>query len=260
MGCCYSRHAASAQETETSTEEIRVSGMASADDIESPPLVPRSISFFAKVTAQTPRAKKVSGIQFLMGHMSMKRTRSTGSMDFFGDVERMADHFSIGKELGEGAYAVVHEVKRKQAKNEKSKKRTSRYAAKIYEKDGYEHEDGSDGVKELIKTLSREVGVLRTLDHPGIITLEGVYQCDDNYYVVSEMLPGGDLLDFLVDEGGLGDDDLRPLLRALLKALHYCHKKNVVHSDIKLDVSYACAGALGAVANVRPTLTHTHTH
>lgn len=156
-------------------------------------------------------------------------------MDMSKPLRCMQDHFSVGKELGEGAYAVVHEVHRKPTSvpSPSNISRTAKmdtFAAKVYDKDGYD-ETG----KTLADALQREVGILNQLVHPNIVALEGLYEDKECYYMVSEVLKGGDLFDLLVDNGKLDEDDVKITIRTLLGALKYCHSKNISHSDIKLD-------------------------
>jgi serine/threonine protein kinase len=168
-----------------------------------------------------------------LGFAKLKRPKTMGhiDVDMSKPLRKMQDHFTIGQEIGEGAYAVVHEVVRIN-QNDNGSKGTGleKYAAKVYEKEGYD-EVG----KTLVDALKREVEILAEISHPNVVTLEGLYEDDDNYFVVSEMLAGGDLFNLLCDHGQFSEDELRVVTRTLLGALKYCHLKNIVHSDIKLD-------------------------
>ncbi len=69
---------------------------------------------------------------------------------------------------------------------------------------------------------------------PGALQLQGVYEDDDNVYLVTELCAGGTLADFLHTHGGrMSEREAATVLRALLSVLHACHQNGVVYSDIK---------------------------
>ena len=66
--------------------------------------------------------------------------------------------------------------------------------------------------------------------------LEGVYETDSSYYVVGEMLRGGNLLDFLqASRAKLSIEETRTIMRGILKGLVELDREEVVHRDIKLE-------------------------
>jgi calcium-dependent protein kinase len=82
----------------------------------------------------------------------------------------------------------------------------------------------------------KEAAILRSLDHPNIIKCFEVYEVA-NYLVISEeLIQNGTLLDHIK---GM-TSKLQPLQIALLtsqilSALAYCHERQIVHRDIKLE-------------------------
>lgn len=62
-------------------------------------------------------------------------------------------------------------------------------------------------------------------------------------YLVSELCPGGELYDYLVENGRLGEYEARRIIGQLLLAVGYCHAQGVLHRDLKLEnvlLSEAC--------------------
>ena len=52
-----------------------------------------------------------------------------------------------------------------------------------------------------------EVEILNKLDHPNILRIYEVYQCPKRFYIVSELLTGGELFDQMINEGTFSEKD-----------------------------------------------------
>ena len=125
--------------------------------------------------------------------------------------------YSLGKELGSGAYAVVYEC---------TSKATGRKAAvKVVERSKLTVEDD--------QALKEEVAILRNMKHDHIVQLFDFYQDKQKYYLVLEICLGGELFDRIVEKKSYNEKEARDLVRILFDALHYCHMASVVHRDLK---------------------------
>lgn len=56
--------------------------------------------------------------------------------------------------------------------------------------------------KELMKNTNQnnfeeEINIIKTLDHPNIYKIFEFYSDDDNYYLITEYLEGGELFEFI---------------------------------------------------------------
>jgi serine/threonine protein kinase len=71
------------------------------------------------------------------------------------------------------------------------------------------------------------------MDHPNIIKLYDIYDDESNFYVVTELCEGGNLLSF-VNTLKLTEDIMRDVMVQLLSAVKYMHSFNYLHRDIKL--------------------------
>jgi calcium-dependent protein kinase len=91
------------------------------------------------------------------------------------------------KLLGNGKYGVVRMAKRINPPS------TIEYAVKSIPKD--EH------IKKNYRSLKRELGILRILDHPNIIKLYEIFEDDKYVHIVTELCRGGDLFDYLLNKG-----------------------------------------------------------
>ncbi|GAM20411.1 hypothetical protein SAMD00019534_035860 [Acytostelium subglobosum LB1] len=88
--------------------------------------------------------------------------------------------------------------------------------------------------KDLEKFLIREIETIKLFRHPNVIQFVGVAENDGILYIVTELVPGGDLQWYLKNR----QVDLPWLLRINIAydvtlAMSYLHSKNIVHRDLK---------------------------
>lgn len=126
------------------------------------------------------------------------------------------DEYEIMSEIiGEGGYCVVHKGR---------DRRTSELVA----------------IKMLSKTETSarefwsEVDVLRVAgQHPNVMELRGTFETDDCWYIVQGLAQDGELFDHLISKGAYSEKQASSAMRELCDALHYLHRKGIVHGDIK---------------------------
>lgn len=82
--------------------------------------------------------------------------------------------------------------------------------------------------------LKSEIELLKSLDHPGIVKLMEVYESDERVYLVFEY-KNGDLYNYIQTKGPVTETIAMEIFRQLIDAVDHCHKKNIVHLDIKLE-------------------------
>ena len=90
------------------------------------------------------------------------------------------------------------------------------------------------------KYLDNEINILKEIDHPNIIKLIEVHQTTQYYYLVMELCNGGGLSECLEEHKKLykkpfSEDIVQYLMKQIVDAINYLHKKNILHRDIKLD-------------------------
>jgi len=78
-----------------------------------------------------------------------------------------------------------------------------------------------------------EVAILAALDHPHIVPLIDFFDEKDCYFIVMELMSGGDLFDRIGKKKSYSEADARELCAKMLKAMHYCHDLNIAHCDMK---------------------------
>ncbi len=81
--------------------------------------------------------------------------------------------------------------------------------------------------------LLDEISILRELEHDHIVRLYEVYKEQKYYYLVTELLEGGELFDRIVSKESYNEKEARNVCKTLFDALAYCHQKNIAHRDLK---------------------------
>ena len=100
--------------------------------------------------------------------------------------------------------------------------------------------DPSDGVPI---TLIREVIIMRELKHPNIVRLHEVVLPEENssdkltaiYMVLEYVQTDLKQLRQRRDFRGFSHGHIKSIFKQLLEALRYCHSRNVIHRDIKIE-------------------------
>ena len=130
--------------------------------------------------------------------------------------------FKIEKLLGQGSYASV--------KLAFEKSTNKKVAIKIYEK--YRLSD-----PHRMNNVKREISILKKMDHRNIIKL--FYALDEKrqIFLIMEYIGHMSLHAYLKTKSGrkLEEREAKKLFFQIVQALNYCHSKNIVHRDIKLE-------------------------
>lgn len=81
--------------------------------------------------------------------------------------------------------------------------------------------------------ILREISVQKGLSHSNIVKLFEINQ-DDNYiFLILEYVSMGEMYDYIDQKGILNESEAAKLFMQILRAVHYCHLKNIMHRDIK---------------------------
>lgn len=81
----------------------------------------------------------------------------------------------------------------------------------------------------------QEVMILKQTSHRNIIKLFEYFQTQKHVLIVIELSTGGDLLSYVRKRRQLKEDVAKSVFKQIIEALRYCHSKNILHRDIKLD-------------------------
>ena len=81
--------------------------------------------------------------------------------------------------------------------------------------------------------MEQELYILKSVDHPNIINFYEVYRDKNFFYVVLEFCQGGELFDYIMDEGALEEDKAAVIIAKVVSAVRYLHERNISHRDLK---------------------------
>jgi len=85
---------------------------------------------------------------------------------------------------------------------------------------------------ERLGRFRREAKALAQLDHPNIVTIHSVEECDGVHFLTMQLVEGQPL-DRLICAGGLPLEQIVEIASALGDALAAAHEKGIVHRDLK---------------------------
>jgi len=81
--------------------------------------------------------------------------------------------------------------------------------------------------------IMNEVAILQSVVHPNILKLHDFFEESPRFYVVMELMQGGDVFDRIVQKTQYTELDARELASTLLKAIEFIHSRRVAHRDLK---------------------------
>ena len=138
-----------------------------------------------------------------------------------GWIPLKADSFQKLDKIGQGTYSSVFRAREVE---------TGRiFALKKVKFDNFQPES--------IRFMAREITILRRLDHPNIMKLEGIItsRMSSSIYLVFEYMEHD--LAGLVSRSDIvfTDSQIKCYMRQLLSGLEHCHVRGIMHRDIKVS-------------------------
>lgn len=79
----------------------------------------------------------------------------------------------------------------------------------------------------------KEVEIMKEIDHPHIVKIYEYFETDYHIFIVMELLENGDLFERIQKEDYFSEMAAKKIIKTLLEAVNYLHKKNIVHRDLK---------------------------
>jgi calcium/calmodulin-dependent protein kinase I len=162
-----------------------------------------------KVLEQKKGAAYVRG---LLRELTQKYAESSTALSFAETYNTAAG------QLGSGAFSVV--------KLGTHKLNGTQVAVKVVAKKNLSRDD-FDG-------LESETSLLRDIDHPHIIKCYETFDEEVTFYIITELVAGGDLFDRIISKTQYNEKEARDLVKMFLETMAFLHQdKGIVHRDLK---------------------------
>mmetsp|Transcript_4127 Transcript_4127/g.6212 ORF Transcript_4127/g.6212 Transcript_4127/m.6212 type:complete len:522 (+) Transcript_4127:207-1772(+) len=78
-----------------------------------------------------------------------------------------------------------------------------------------------------------EVAILASIQHRYVVPLIDFFEEKECYFIIMELMCGGDLFDRIGKKKSYNERDARDLCRKMLEAMRECHSNNIAHCDMK---------------------------
>nr|XP_040147938.1 serine/threonine-protein kinase Chk2 isoform X2 [Ictidomys tridecemlineatus] len=136
--------------------------------------------------------------------------------------KELRDEYIMSKTLGSGACGEV--------KLAFERKTCKKVAIKIISKRKFAI--GSSREADPALNVETEIEILKKLNHPCIIKIKNFFDAED-YYIVLELMEGGELFDRVVGNKRLKEATCKLYFYQMLLAVQYLHENGIIHRDLK---------------------------
>ena len=137
----------------------------------------------------------------------------------FKKLKDINDRYLFGKTLGQGAFGTVKLCMHKDSQKT--------FAIKIMHKAAIKKQ------QIYIELLKNELEILGEKSHPNIIRIVDLIEDNENYYIVSEVVKGGELFNRLTKLNSFTEIQAADIISQIMLGLNYMHLQSITHRDLK---------------------------
>ncbi|CAD8135645.1 unnamed protein product [Paramecium pentaurelia] len=87
--------------------------------------------------------------------------------------------------------------------------------------------------KSVLYQIENEIKILRTLNHPNILSIQEVFLTNLTYSIITEFVEGRNLKKYITETQEFQELTILQLLKQLFEGLVYIHNMGIIHRDIK---------------------------
>jgi calcium-dependent protein kinase len=131
---------------------------------------------------------------------------------FYETNKQFRETFNLGIPLGSGSTACVRRCENRERANSKCAKMIN-----------------IDNNREVLN----EFNILKKVYHPLIVDIHEVLEEPKKLYLIEELCMGGDIAHGLQQRPAYSEEEAAHITKGALLALSYCHRKNIIHRNIK---------------------------
>ncbi|CAG5076663.1 Similar to Stk32a: Serine/threonine-protein kinase 32A (Mus musculus) [Cotesia congregata] len=131
------------------------------------------------------------------------------------------NHFQVLRAIGKGSFGKVCIV-------EKGERSGKMYAMKYVHK-------SECAMRGALKNVTREVEIMSKLEHPFLVNLWFSFQDEEDLFMVTDLLLGGDLRYHIQQQVHFSEESVILFIAEIALALDYLKSRRIIHRDIKPD-------------------------
>uniref|UniRef100_A0A8C1L471 CaM kinase-like vesicle-associated protein n=1 Tax=Cyprinus carpio TaxID=7962 RepID=A0A8C1L471_CYPCA len=136
----------------------------------------------------------------------------------YNSLSDVTDKYEIGQVLKAKEFCELCLVKERQTD-------------KVYVCKKFLKKDG----RKVRKAAKNEIMILKMVKHPNILQLIDAFETRKEFFIIQELATGGDVFDWILDQGNYTERDAANVIRQVLEAVAYLHSLNIVHRNLKLE-------------------------
>ena len=133
-------------------------------------------------------------------------------------VEYSLENYTFLKTIGEGTFGKVKLALHKLTQE--------KVAIKILEKKKINS-------KKDLERIEKEIKYMKILNHPNIVKIYEIIEDENNFYIVMEYVPGGELFNYIVKNKRLTENEASFFYSQIIHIIQEIHKHKICHRDLK---------------------------
>jgi Protein kinase domain len=160
------------------------------------------------------------GMNFVSRRSNLRRSNTFKLMETQRERETLENRYTVewSEPIGEGSFGAVYQAQDKKSGEQVAVKKISKRAT-----------DDESFQREMDALLH----IRKHGGHPNICGLRANYDQGDYYYLVLDLVSGGEMFDHLCNHGAYSEADAARMIREVASALAFLHGLNTVHGDLK---------------------------
>lgn len=160
------------------------------------------------------------GMNFVSRRSNLRRSNTFKLMETERERETLENRYTVewSEPIGEGSFGAVYQAQDKKTGEHVAVKKISKRAT-----------DNESFQREMDALLH----IRKHGGHPNICGLRANYDQGDYYYLVLDLVSGGEMFDHLCNHGAYSEADAARMIREVASALAFLHGLSTVHGDLK---------------------------
>jgi Protein kinase domain len=160
------------------------------------------------------------GMNFVSRRSNLRRSNTFKLMETERERETLENRYTVewSEPIGEGSFGAVYQAQDKKTGEQVAVKKISKRAT-----------DNESFQREMDALLH----IRKHGGHPNICGLRANFDQGDYYYLVLDLVSGGEMFDHLCNHGAYSEADAARMIREVASALAFLHGLNTVHGDLK---------------------------